>query len=232
MRRTEGGLATVAAYWAVIGDIVRSRAIAERAAFQARLEAVLEGANRLQADALASAWTVTLGDEFQALFHAPDAIPLALEGICHGLAGRGVRFGVGHGPLATPLKARAVGMDGPCFHRARAAIEAARRQRRCIVVETEAGAAERVSDVWNLALTVIRGRTARQAELVDAYRDCGSQARAAERTGVTQGTVSSELARARFAEVEAVAAHLPRMLTEAADGGSAPPPGSERRGSQ
>jgi len=197
---------------------VRSRAIGDRAAFQSRLEAALEQANGRQAEAPASAWTVTLGDEFQALFNTPEAFPLAIERICHALVGHGVRFGVGHGLLTTPLKATAVGMDGPCFHHARSAVEAARRRRRSIVVETEAGVADRVSDVWNLALTVVRARTARQAELVEAYRAYGSQAHAAERLGVTQGTVSSELRRAHFAELQPVLAHLPAMLAEAAEG--------------
>lgn len=200
------------AFWAVIGDIVRSRSIAERGALQARLEAVLSRVNADQAPPPVSAWTVTLGDEFQALFQTPAPLPAVLERIAHGLTGYAVRFGVGHGTLTTPLRPSAVGMDGPCFHRARAAVETARRERRRIVVITGAGTAQPATDVWNLALTVTRARTARQAETIEAYRACGSQAAAAARLGVTQGTVSAELARGHFAEVDAVLARLPAML--------------------
>jgi len=215
------GVVAVSAFWAVIGDIVRSRAIADRGALQARLEGVLPRVNGDLDAAPVSAWTVTLGDEFQALFDTPAPLPAVLEQISHGLTGYAVRFGVGHGPLSTPLKPTAVGMDGPCFHRARAAVETARRERRRIVVATGTGIAQPVTDVWNLALTVTRARTARQAEMIEAYRAHGSQAAVAAHLGVTQGTVSAELARGRFAEVQAVLAQLPAMLETAGRGGGA-----------
>lgn len=123
------------AYWALIGDVVGSRRVADRARLQARLERVLRDLNRGWGEALAARFALTLGDEFQALFRGPDALPAAVERVCHGLVGTGVRFGVGWGELATPLRRRAVGMDGPCFHRARAAIESARRGRRLVAVE-------------------------------------------------------------------------------------------------
>lgn len=207
------------AFWAVIGDVVRSRAVADRSGLQLRLEGLLAEFNREAAAAAASAWVLTLGDEFQALFTVPAPIPALLERVCHGLGGQGVRFGVGYGELSTPLRPAAIGMDGPCFHRARAAVELARRERRRIAVVVGEGLAQPTSDVWNLTLTVVRARTHRQAEMVEAYRALGSQAAVAERLGVTQGTVSAELARAHFAEVRAVLGRLPELLERAAGEG-------------
>jgi len=203
------------AYWAVIGDIVRSRAIPERDAFQRRLAALLEGTTARYGRTLASRWTLTLGDEFQALFHASADLPQAVEHICHGLGARGVRFGIGHGPLSTKLRARASGMDGPCFHGARAALESAKRQRRLVAVELDGGAAQPVADIWNLALLIVRARTPRQIEIVEAYRAEGHQGRVAERLGITQGTVSRELGRAHFEELQAVQGHVAHLLAAA-----------------
>lgn len=205
---------SLTSYWAVIGDLVRSRAITNRPAFQARLEAVLEQASHQYGGSLASEWTVTLGDEFQALFHSPAEIPFAVEHICHGLTRHGVRFGIGYGPLATALKPRAVGMDGPCFHQARAAIQAAKRLRKSVVVQPDEAAARRVTDIWNLALAVTKRRTGRQSELVELYRAEHTQSKVALRLAVTQGTVSSELSRGLFAEVTAVLEHITAMLVD------------------
>jgi hypothetical protein len=200
----------------VIGDVVRSRAIADRPAFQARLEQVLGRANAAGGADLAARWTVTLGDEFQGLYRTPHPLPAVAERICHGLSGQAVRFGIGFGPLWTPLRPDAVGMDGPCFHRARAAVEAARRLRRTVVVQPGEDVAERVGALWNLVLVVVAARTRRQIACIDAYRAEGTQARAAAALGVTQGTVSRELGRARFEEAASAMAHLPGLLAEAA----------------
>jgi hypothetical protein len=206
------GVAALPTYWALIGDVVGSRRVADRARLQARLERLLGDLNRASGPELASRWSLTLGDEFQALFRSPHALPGAAERLCHGLAGTGLRFGVGWGELATPLRRRAVGMDGPCFHRARAAVEAARRGRRLVAVEPAGPAADRAADVWNLALVVIAARTPRQVSAIDAYREAGSQLAAARRLGISQAAVSSALARGRHAEVSAVLPHVAALL--------------------
>ena len=210
------------AYWAVIGDIVRSRRIADRGRFQAHLERLMDELNRRYAEAgLASRWTVTLGDEFQALFRTAEPLPDAVQQLFHGLVGHGVRFGIGFGTLATPLRPRAaVGMDGPCFHRARQALETAKHDRRMVAVEAGGPGGARAADVWNLALVLVAARTPRQVQAVEAYRDCGSQEKAAARLGVSQAAVSTALARGHHAEVSAVMPHIAALLTQAAKEGA------------
>ncbi len=79
---------------------------------------------------MVSPLTITLGDEFQALFSSAAAIWEVVLGIESELSGRlageaaGVRFGIGIGSISTKLnKNAAIGMDGPAFHNARAAID-------------------------------------------------------------------------------------------------------------
>lgn len=197
-------------YWAVIGDVVASRTIEPRAPFQAALERLLCRLSQEGGPALASGWTVTVGDEFQALFASPDRIPVVLESLAHGLSPHRLRFGLGYGTLSTPLRPRAVGMDGPCFHAARAALDAAKKSKKPVTVAS----AERITDIWALALIVIAARTRRQGEIIEEYKLQRLQARVATRLGVTPGTISRELARSHFAEVEAVLGQLGRMLQE------------------
>ena len=58
----------------LIGDIVSSKQITDRALIQERLAAALEELNNRQDPDLASPYTITLGDEFQAVFDSADAL--------------------------------------------------------------------------------------------------------------------------------------------------------------
>lgn len=107
---------------AVIGDIVDSRTVARRDAFQRRLAAVLASAGG-EGSGLASPYTITLGDEFQAVYRQPGALWTDLVDILAAVHPVSVRFALGVGELTTRLNPRqALGMDGPAFHRARAAM--------------------------------------------------------------------------------------------------------------
>lgn len=208
-------------YWAVIGDIVHSRALKDRAAWQRRLEAVLSEADQRFGAGLAAGWTLTLGDEFQALYRAPDAIPPAIEWLLGALDPVRLRFGVGRGTLATELKPRAVGMDGPVFHAARKALDHAKRKGKSVTAAETRGIMERATDIWDLAVKVAAGRTAAQRRVIDSYRQLRNQYQAAAALGVTQGTVSAHLARALFFETEAVLDHVTALLKAAGRRGEA-----------
>ncbi len=109
---------------AIIGDIVGSRELARRDAWQRRLAAVLAARNRA-GRGLASPYTITLGDEFQAVYRQSGSLWLDLVEILVALHPVPVRFALGVGPLATRVNPKqALGMDGPAFHQARAALTA------------------------------------------------------------------------------------------------------------
>jgi hypothetical protein len=118
---------------ALIGDIERSRALENRAAVQERLESICRELNdRRDYFQLLSPFTLTLGDEFQALFRKSGALWEALFQIEASLVtafnedggAPRVRFGTGVGAIDTRINEQSsIGMDGPAFHRARAAIE-------------------------------------------------------------------------------------------------------------
>jgi hypothetical protein len=191
---------------AVIGDLRRSRAADDRAALQRRFERALEaaaeprpaGALQLPDPDPVSGPTITTGDEFQTLFGAPEEaleLVLRLDEALHPVR---ARYGLGAGALETPVNPDdAIGMDGPCFHRARAALEGADRTDRWVQVE---GFGDRVdpaaSATLDLAAAVRAGWTDRQRSYAEAYRELGVQAEVAERFDVAKSTVSESLAAA------------------------------------
>jgi len=120
-------------YVALIADATASRTLApaRRARLQRALRAAIPEFNRRWRKARAARFAVTLGDEFQALLTTADPV---------WEIGHETRFrfpevewviACGRGPIATRLERQtsAPEVDGPCFHAARAALEAAKRHR-------------------------------------------------------------------------------------------------------
>ncbi len=117
----------MAAVIALIGDLIASKRVAQRGALQKRLEKALTDVSNGHSG-LASPYTLTLGDEFQAVYRKPDAVVADLLRILAAIHPQRARFALGVGPLSTDINPRqALGMDGPAFHQARAGMETMKR---------------------------------------------------------------------------------------------------------
>lgn len=215
-----GAAGTRGHYWAIIGDIIQSRHLTGRDLFQRRLETIMTRASEMFEGGLAARWVITAGDEFQGLYSAAAApeLPRVTEFLFDSLHPVGIRLGIGVGGLSTDLKLEAVGMDGPCFHRARAALDFAKRRRKLVAVAGAEGVSSSLTDLWDLYAKMAAGRTPAQRRAAEAYKKTGNQYRAAEQLGVSQATVSAHLSRAMFFEGEATLNHMGRALAAFAEG--------------
>lgn len=112
-------------YLALIGDVRESRKLQDRDEVQRRLQAACRDLNeRADSLQLVSPFTVTLGDEFQALFSGAQNIWSCLFAIETALHPVRFRFGLGVGAIDTAInREQSIGMDGPAFHRAREAVD-------------------------------------------------------------------------------------------------------------
>jgi hypothetical protein len=107
----------------LVADLVASRRIAERSAVQERLRACLRQLNSRKREGLLSPYTITLGDEFQAVLSAPERIFRDALTVLIAIYPVAVRFSFAIGEISTAINTRqALGMDGPAFHEARATI--------------------------------------------------------------------------------------------------------------
>lgn len=130
---------------AVIGDLVNSKAVAQRSVFQRKLARTLADAGR-DARGLASPYTITLGDEFQAVYRGAETLFADVVTIMAEIHPVRARFAFGVGELTTRVNPeQALGMDGPVFHQARAALTELKNDGRLLRI---AGAG---SDTWRLA---------------------------------------------------------------------------------
>ncbi len=117
---------------ALIGDIVGSRRAERREALQRTFIRTVARINRFAAAQgrvpPISPFTVTLGDEVQALFRDPTDVfvdAFALRALMWPVE---MRFCVAVGSITTPInRTAAIGMDGPAFYAAREGIEQLKR---------------------------------------------------------------------------------------------------------
>lgn len=74
--------------------------------------------------ALLSPYTITLGDEIQAVYARPWSVILDVITLQGEMLPHKMRFSIGVGAITTRInKVAAIGMDGPAFHMARAGID-------------------------------------------------------------------------------------------------------------
>ncbi len=108
----------------LIADIIGSKKIGQRAEFQRNLKGQLEEINTSSGPSLLSPYTITLGDEFQAVYGAVDTIFADLMSIVHAIHPVQVRCALSYGALSTDINTQAaLEMDGPAFYAARRLID-------------------------------------------------------------------------------------------------------------
>ncbi len=106
----------------LIGDIISSKRIKNRNEIQRKLVKLFKKINKGN-KGLVSPYTITLGDEFQALYQNADNLFNDVWQIMLDLYPERIRFSIGIGELTTRVnKRQAIGMDGPAFYNARAGL--------------------------------------------------------------------------------------------------------------
>ena len=110
-------------YLALIADVIDSKMVQERLDLQKQVEKTLQKMNELFGDYLASRFTLTLGDEFQALLEVDAPVFQIIDTLRSELTPTQLRFGIGLGEIVTAIDPlQSIGADGPAYWNARAAI--------------------------------------------------------------------------------------------------------------
>jgi hypothetical protein len=112
-------------YFVILGDVVKSRDIPDRAKFQAHLIETMSSVNKRFPDSLVSSLMVNSGDSFQGIFssHVPllqlcDVLRFSLSPYC------AVRLGLGFGEITTAIDRKSsILCDGPAFWNAKEALD-------------------------------------------------------------------------------------------------------------
>lgn len=121
-------------YLTLIADIVASKTIPDRTIFQRGLQTTLNAINRRSQTSLASPYTITLGDEFQAVYQDAETVFNDIFSIVSWAYPWQIRFSLTCGPLSTDINQKqAIGMDGPAFVDARRQLEQQKKEHRTTI---------------------------------------------------------------------------------------------------
>jgi hypothetical protein len=193
-------------FLAVVADLVASREAPDRAALQDRLRKAVRSWRGTSLPAVASGPEITAGDEVQLLLGIPKAgrsaseLALAfLADLSEALRPARVVAGLGVGPLSTALRDRVGENDGPCFHHAREALDAAKREGRIAVVRgLDEAPQDAVNALLRLAGDLRRDWTDRQREVVALLQTAEYRKDVARKLGVSPSVVTEVLGAARY----------------------------------
>lgn len=202
-------------YLAVIGDVVGSRQAPDRGGLQQRLQGGLRDVNAAFGS-LAAEFVLTVGDEFQGLLAGAQELDKLLATLRTHAFPAELRLGLGIGGLDTRLEKQALGMDGPCFHRARQAIERAAARR--TPIETDSGQAPAAFEIYALMTGYMRQRwTTRQRQVVDLVHSGLEGREVAAHLSITPSAVSQHLRAAGSRYLEAATARWMAEVAQALD---------------
>jgi len=190
--------------YVVLGDVVASRELADRAAFRETIDATLDAVNERYAVDVAGEFALVKGvDEIAGVVHTPRNLYRLLRDVVSAARPGAIRFAVVYGEIDVGSAGDAVGeMDGPAFHRADEALaDVAEADLYVGFAGRRPGFDPLVAASINLLLMAREGWTERQRAMVAAYDDTGTQEAVAERLGVSQQTVSATLRRADWSRL-------------------------------
>lgn len=128
-------------YIVVIGDIEKSSQLSQdnRKEVQKTLESVFKKINRQSTDII-SPYTITLGDEFQAVYQSAREMFKHIWTVIASIHPVNVRFSISAGKITTEInREHSLGMDGPAFHQARKHIVWMKEEKLLLSVTTEDG---------------------------------------------------------------------------------------------
>lgn len=110
-------------YIVIIGDIIASKKLSNRAEVQDHLEKVLKQINNEYQDFIASKFIITIGDEFQGVLMEGAKLLEIIDKIRFMMDEINLRFGIGIGDIYTKINYElSIGADGPAYWKAREAI--------------------------------------------------------------------------------------------------------------
>jgi hypothetical protein len=201
-------------YLVLIGDVVASRQLPARAQFQRRLKTLLQAVNGRR-KSLVSPYTLTLGDEFQAVYREADATFADIFFLLAELAPVQARFAMAVGEIVTPINSmQSIGMDGPAFHRARELLDLLKAERRLI-------AAYGGAEAWTLPASLLvmlshqmEGWRTNRLKLFARILAGEPVAELARRTGITPRAVNKNIRAADLDEWKRILDEITRLLNE------------------
>lgn len=191
----------------LIADVVGSSSRSSLRALLGKRLAAASGDHRKRG-LIRLPYSVTAGDEFQTILADPLQVPEAILDLRVRLQPLQLRIGIGFGKIIAPIRPPVNRLGGPAFQLARTAIENAKRSGTFhFDILTSLRSENRLFDsaanlIYGLHDTLVLRVTRKQWETIAAYRATRRMESAAKRLDIDPSTVSRNLKRACFWQLE------------------------------
>jgi SatD family (SatD) len=206
-------------YAVLIADVVGSRTRRDlRALLGQRLE--LASRAHLRAKFIRLPYAITAGDEFQTIVRSYDRLPELIFDLRARLWPLRLRVGIGMGRVPGRLQAPVNRMGGEAFQRARAALEGIKKKagnkvRVLTAFETKDAVFDSTANlIYALQDTLLRKITEKQWETILVFRQKRRLQAAAQALRLDASTVSRNLKRGYFWQVEETLAGMKILIED------------------
>lgn len=187
---------------AITCDIMKSRRLAHRQEIQNSVKSAIDAINLSYADAIASPFRITLGDEWQGLIKRPHLSYRIIHSFGRLLGDIRFYAGIGIGGITTEI-APVLEMDGPAFHRARSALEKAKAVHSPVVFSMGEPRQDRCLNAFAAIIEGTKRRcTRRQAQIIEAYEKLQNMEETGNALGISKQAVSKILKAAMWRETQ------------------------------
>ncbi|MGV3658364.1 MAG: SatD family protein [Chitinophagaceae bacterium] len=207
--------------YVLLADVVGSRRIEDRAAFDKKLQAALQQANQTFGNAFALPLQAWKGlDEVAAVLSSPTELYTVISVIQEAVAPQKFRFVLVRGNIdVVPASKDVREADGAAFHEAAEAMQHLKREGLLFSCQTGNALWDLAySTQLNLLLLLKDDWTERQRSIYTAYTKMGRQEEVAAALQVTQQTVSKTLQAIKANPVQKLEAALKQWTKESLNG--------------
>ena len=183
-------------YLVLIGDLIGSRDIRQREAFQRHFQDIIAEKNERWRHLFVSPLTITLGDEMQAVFGSTNELFLMLHDLTLALSDSAVdvRYALGVGSIETEInRDSAIGMDGSAFHHARRGIERSKQEKRQLYFSGEIDESGIINDLLYFVDITMKSWNRNRLAIVYHHRSGAHQRDIRNIVGVSQSAISQNL---------------------------------------
>ncbi len=201
--------------YVMLGDVVASRKIKEKEAFQRKLEKACLEVNRNFAEDIYADFKILKGiDEIEGVLLNIASVYKIMDTMLEQFYPHSMRFALVLDYIDTAVESREVSrMDGPAFHRASDLMKNMKGSR--LIFRMSIGDAildKTVAGEINLLFLLKKGWSPGQRKILREYRKTGTQNMAAEALGITQQAVSKALNRSMWKEISGIEDDLNYVL--------------------